>query len=94
MAVKNKVEVIPESTRTVTVAYICDLCGDESPTKWEDGNWDTLDINVSMKTGESYPESGSGETIEYDVCPSCFKSKIIPFMESHGAKTRREEWDY
>jgi hypothetical protein len=40
------------------------------------------------------PDSGDGEEIIFDVCATCFMRKLVPWMESQGAKIRKETWDW
>ena len=47
-----------------------------------------------MKTGSNYPEGGSGEETTIDICPDCFKDKLIPWVESFGGKPTVKEWNW
>lgn len=75
----------------------CDLCArdaEQPGNPWTKGSYDVAEVEVSYKEGDSYPEGGSGTTIKFDICPSCFKEILIPLLESKGATPRKEEWDY
>ena len=80
----------------------CDLCGQESEQLNEE-NWDArgYDINetritvkITQKEGSAYPEGGSGTKYDIDLCPDCFKDRLIPWLISQGAKIKQEEWDF
>jgi hypothetical protein len=91
-----------EITRTekVCTRLTCDLCGrDGNPhTDWELSSYDVnetvVKIEVFQKTGESCSDGGSGEAIQVDICPWCFRDKLIPWLESQGAKIQKRNWDW
>jgi len=89
MKVKERYD-IPERTAERVVKVICDMCGEDIKT----GNFRADESHVGKTEGTSYPECGNGVKIEYDVCISCSDTKIVPFMESFGAKTVVEDWDF
>jgi len=86
------------SDETYTSKVVCDLCGKEAPhpsdwRPWAIGGFDVTETEVTMKTGEQYPECGGGSRFFFDVCPECFKSKVVPAMQALGAELQEEEWD-
>ena len=95
---------VPAKTRKQCTHISCDLCGKRQEVgsyyggviDWADPEGDSYRINktstIMLKTGSSYPEGSSGEEINYQICPECFQLKLIPFMESNGAKTIEESW--
>lgn len=72
------------------VETLCDIC--RKP--FTEGYGGVLETEVRMKTGYAHQDGGSGEETEFDICPGCFKEKLIPFLESLGAKPRVEDWDF
>lgn len=78
----------------------CDLCG--AVAKY--GNWESvvyevaeaeIEITVRYKDGEENPACGGGGTkYHVDICPACFKTKLIPWLESQGATCKSEDWDW
>ena len=40
------------------------------------------DTAVILKTGSSYPEGGSSETWNYDLCPACVNDWLLPLIEA------------
>lgn len=88
-----KDEVTPakaEEIRKVVDYVSCDICKE----KIVEGTYETREAELSMKVGDAYPELQFGDYTEYDVCTECFKSKIIPFMESLGAKPKVTEYHW
>jgi hypothetical protein len=99
----------PAREDTVIDKLTCDLCGREAPDPdgyhpWATDYYDAvesdvklkrpLDPKVKLKTGQSYPEGGDGEEIEFDICPECFTGKLIPWLESQGAKAVKRDWEW
>ena len=37
---------------------------------------------------------GDGESDTFDICPDCFKSKLIPWMREQGVEPEHKEWDW
>ncbi len=78
------------------VEHRCDICG-ESVETWESeeqfkatvgaeprGYNDNASPDVSLSMSTGYPEFRSETKWTVDVCPRCFVTKLIPFVESHG----------
>jgi len=91
--------IIPAHKEEVCIKRKCDLCGIESKwSEWGAGCYEVAESNVTVevtcKTGESYPEGGSGTEFEVDICPKCFKEKLVPWLRSQGAKVDGEEWGW
>lgn len=86
-----KTVVIPESKRQEVEYTTCDLCGERITE--ERFHIDT--VTMTWRAGTSYPEGGSGEQEEYDMCSTCWRTKIVPWLNGQGAnKPRRIEWDF
>ena len=80
-------------TRPVTrcVERTCDICGRKarSPewSQWEGStSYDVSEVKMSCEEGSSFPEGRMTTKTSFDVCPPCFHEKVVPFMESMGAK--------
>ncbi len=89
--------------KTVTNTYDelverrCDLCGRNSDRMaWGSAVYvvDETEIIISIcqKEGFSYPGDSYGKEYEIDLCPNCFKIKLIPWLCSQGAIIKQEEW--
>lgn len=107
MKFTKKVEV-PATTKDEIDHYTCDLCSrrtednDYWPTSIKDpeDKW-TLGVGrnvhettIKMGIGDRYPEGSWGRETIFDICTDCFRTKLIPWFESQGAKPRMEEWDW
>ena len=92
--------VTPEPKPTqYLIGLTCDLCGRETKWRgWAEDCWDVdeIEIKVTIRRhqGQNYPEGGWGTDYEVDLCPECFKDKLIPWLESQGAKVQQTEWDW
>ena len=79
----------------------CDLCGFRADAKngWDETGYyrindTTISICIHQKEGDSYPESGSGTEFGIDLCPGCFKNKLVPWLRSQGADIEEQDWDW
>lgn len=79
--------------KTVVVSLTCDICGKEYKDKEKFGYefknvGEFHSTKVSISSGEQLDWNGGGweDTFEFDVCPECFRSKLIPWFESQHAK--------
>jgi len=94
----KKVKEIQELNRLDEIT--CDICGKkgkfayEGETEWGNYTYEELTVTICMNEGNCYPEGGSGKRIYFDICPVCFRNKLIPLLESLGARAYEEEWDY
>lgn len=86
-------------TRKSLIRRSCDLCGKEAKNdEWAAGIYEVneteIEILVRQKEGVNYPEGGSGTSYEIDLCPDCFKNRLVPWLKSQGASIEEQEWDY
>ena len=92
-----KTRMTEPEERTYTADVKCDLCGVLAPSPSNYSPWEKLyDVaqpEVSLKTGEQWPEGGSGERVFFDICPECFMSKVVPALKALGAEPTVEDWD-
>ncbi len=92
--------VIPERKEKYLKTRKCDLCGIAAKgAEWEGRSYyevkeTEIEIVIRQKEGSSYPEGGSGTKYEVDLCPDCFKNKLIPWLRSQNANIQKEEWDW
>ena len=80
----------PAKTREVVDYETCDICGD----RILENMYEVNEVEVRHKTGSSFPEGGSGDEVEFDLCGKCFTEKLIPWLSTQGAEPRRTEWDW
>lgn len=85
------IPAVPEKTVKEWVKTTCDMCKDDihRPVAY-----DIEEIEVSLKVGTNYPEGGSGELIEIDICSKCFTGKLVPFIKSQGAEVKTKKWEW
>ena len=86
---QKTVEVVEEMT--------CDMCGQKTPwirSDWSTSPHTTASTTVKMETGYSMDYDGGGESeeVEIDICPDCFNTKLIPWLESQGVKIERKKY--
>jgi hypothetical protein len=85
----------PQPTR-VCVELTCDLCGRVAPNPdghglYEPGAWvdepHHIDAVVVLREeGSCYPgDERTTETESFDVCPTCWKTKVVPWFKVQGA---------
>ena len=84
------------------ICRTCDLCGLKSnrasESEWNGFSYGVdetqVEIVVRQKEGSNYPEGGSGTKYDVDLCPKCFKEKLVPWLISQGARIKEEVWDW
>lgn len=85
---------------TYLVEVTCDLCGTAGKTedRWSGSHYDVdeteISVVVKQKEGFSCPDGGSGTEFDIDICPTCFKEKLVPFLQDQGANIQPKEWDW
>lgn len=89
----------PATTEKVCVRRKCDLCGVESKSEdWQGGAYDVneTEIRVQIKARDGYCGYGEGfgQEWEVDLCPACFKGRLIPWLQSQGAAVDAKDYDY
>ena len=81
-----------EQIRKVIIETVisCDTCG----KKAKRGHWDSsvyaventeVTVTVHHESGKSYPGDHVTEKIRFDICPDCFRNKLVPYLQSLGA---------
>jgi hypothetical protein len=90
-----------EYTKIEEVKYtkeqiFCDLCGIESAGyDWYNAAWEinetTIYIKIEQREGENYPEGSYGTKLVIDLCPECFKNKLITWLNSQGANIEEQD---
>jgi hypothetical protein len=85
--------------RNDLIETTCDLCGALAKKgHWESSAYEIgeveIEVTVRQEDGTAYPEGGWGTDYMVDMCPGCFKNKLIPWLESQGCKAKRKEWDF
>jgi hypothetical protein len=86
-------------TREILTKTVCDLCGVEAfGHKWNSSLYDEkealIEISIYYKDGYSCPDGGAGTEFSPDICPKCFKEKLMPWLKSQGCKQEPVEWGF
>ena len=96
----EKTRVRPAKEEKYIAEVLCDICGAKNPrqrwdlTDWGDDCYDLDEVEIRCRTGSSYPDGGFGEETFFDICPKCFKEKVLPALKALGASPQNREWDH
>ncbi len=83
------------SVRTILDEMSCDLCDKKTKhDEWGIQNYEVAETEITIREGFSYPDGGYGTKITIDICTSCFKTKLIPWLIKQGVNIKEEKWDY
>lgn len=91
------VPAVPAKEVQVCTGRTCDLCGKKawSGDDWKPGCYDVLETDVTVtvkkREGVNYPEHHDVEEWDIDLCPDCFETKLVPWLQSQGAKIEKKE---
>ena len=93
---KEYKEVLRTTPDKLLAQTTCDVCGRKSDgPSWDKGRYDVADSTIKLRMGECYPECGGGEEWVIDICPECFKERLIPWVESFGYSILAgKNWDW
>ena len=88
-----------ETTAKIIEFIQCDICGKKANSHdWSAGTYNIdeteFKILIRQRDGTNYPECAWGTEYEADICPDCFKDKLIPWLDGQGCKAKRKEWDW
>ena len=91
-----KTVLILEHEEKVFEKLTCDLCGVESngDEDWAIGNYHHATTTLQVEERESYPSGGHSKEMAFHLCPDCFKGKLVPWLDSLGAKPQISESDW
>jgi hypothetical protein len=74
------------------IQFWCDWCKKEIPDPRYTHNYEVNDFELSWRTGESYPECGSGEIKKVELCDDC-KEKLFNWLKENGCEIQEGEWE-
>ena len=83
--------------RSVFQKMICDICKKESENyNWAASSYEVdeteMKISIKQREGNQSYDGGYGAEIEVDICPDCFMTKLVPWLQSQGANIKATEW--
>lgn len=73
------IPAIPAREERVEDKTTCDICGKDITQHF---SYDVSECEISMEEGERYPECTDINKTSFDICPTCFKDKLTPFIKS------------
>jgi hypothetical protein len=91
------------SAKFPEISISCDLCGaiargnnnGGEEVDWGIGTYEVSVSNVYFQSGNDIPMvGGEGAITLADICPECFKTKLIPWLNSQGANVHVKEYGY
>ncbi len=74
----------PERTKKQLSHTSCDICNTPSkyPDCWTDGGFVGVLLPArEPEDGTHFPEDRDTETTELEICPTCFKERLIPWVK-------------
>lgn len=100
----KKKELRPAYEAEVVDKTVCDMCSRQTKgDSWEQSTWYinytniglAITTEISAERRKSYGwDGGEGEKVVVDLCPWCFKDKLIPWLRSQGVKVEIQEIDW
>lgn len=88
-------EMVPAYTWKSVSSVKCELCDKKHEgSGWGGNKIDIIKTTISIKTGSECSDGGHGVIIDVDICPDCFRGKLIPWLKSQGATIEETEWDW
>lgn len=86
------------ATKQEYISHIkCDLCGEEQKYDyrgWDANMYEYTEVKVQLSECSNFPEGGSKESLVYDICPKCFKEKLMAWFEEQGVRPAEEYLDW
>lgn len=83
---------VPAETKVVTDFITCDICHEK--IKGAISSYGVNKVEIRYKYGNEYPEGGDGEEVEMDMCPKCFETRLVPWIQTFGGEPSRRKWSY
>ena len=80
-----KKRTYPEHEKEYIAELRCDICGRKSSRPENRYPWMKGDVMVRLNETEHCP---GGADIFFDICPDCFKGKLLPALFALGAQPR------
>jgi len=95
MRIYNSIQ--EEVVRDKLVGIECDWCKAEYKNEDTfDGKDSTFEVNefkLKWRDGSQYPEGGSGEEIEVELCHKC-REKLKVLLTNNDITLHEREWDW
>jgi hypothetical protein len=99
MTIQTKTVEVPE-LRAITQSVTCDLCKQVFTTaqpnghvvEWSSGYGTQEETGIVFAEGASWPGEIDITYKYWHICPKCFREKLIPWLDSFGARPTVEEY--
>ena len=83
----------------IVASTMCDLCGSQTPGEaWKLGlagdESEIVEMSFCEEWNAEYNGGGDRTDTVFDICPVCWRSKIMPWMLAQGAQPRIEKSDW
>jgi hypothetical protein len=75
----------------------CDICKedlDKQRRKTNKSYYFRSEVEMGFEEGTVYPDNGCTDHQAFDLCGECWKTKLVPWMATFGAKPQEEEVDF
>jgi hypothetical protein len=79
----QEVEVIVENY------HLCDKCNKKITKQ----NYDAFECDFTHKTGDSYPDGGSGDLQEMELCQQC-AVELVELLKQNGYRVNDSKWEW
>ena len=90
MRVIKKEKRMKEVDVTIEDYNLCDKCNEKIE---KEDSYDAFECEFIHKTGSSYPEGGSGEKQEMELCQKC-AVELVALLRTNGYRVTDSEWDW
>jgi hypothetical protein len=81
-------EKVESRTVSTTVAMVCDLCRTRyegvDQYDWSTEPYRREKTTLTYEYGDVFPEGGTTTHIRVDICPTCFTTRLLPWLHSQG----------
>jgi hypothetical protein len=78
--------------KKMLVEETCDWCGKVINREGVQSMFTVDEFEFRYRTGESYPEGGSGEEYTIDLCLAC-RPKFLQTLIAQGIRVQRDQWN-
>ena len=90
MKVEKKEKQVKE-VDVITERYtLCDKCNCKIK---KESSYDVFESHFTHKTGDAYPEGGSGYIQDMDLCQKC-TNELVELLRLNGYRINDSEWDW
>ena len=87
--------IIAAYEKEVVKSVTCDLCDKVFDNEsWDCAIYKTKETSVYMELGSSYHGGGDCTKTEFHICPSCFETKLMVWLNSQKAQPTITELDW